>query len=85
MSVTEASNISETKSKHPGSLDSKGAAKVHAPKKVLMETWGCQMNVADSERMLQLLQAQNYQVTGDANEADLIVLNTCHIREKSSA
>lgn len=52
-------------------------------KKVHIETWGCQMNVADSERMLALLKEKNYQLTTDEAEADLLVLNTCHIREKA--
>jgi tRNA-2-methylthio-N6-dimethylallyladenosine synthase len=52
--------------------------------KVHIETWGCQMNVADSERMLALLEGQNYELTsGGAESADLILLNTCHIREKA--
>ncbi len=41
------------------------------------------MNVADSERMLSLLQTQNYRLTDSAETADLILLNTCHIREKA--
>ncbi len=52
-------------------------------KRVLVETWGCQMNIADSERMLVLLQRENYSVTQSADDADLVVLNTCHIREKA--
>lgn len=53
-------------------------------RKVHIETWGCQMNVADSERMLALLEAQNYELTKSGPEtADLILLNTCHIREKA--
>lgn len=53
-------------------------------KKVHIETWGCQMNVADSERMLALLEFQNYELTKTGPEsADLILLNTCHIREKA--
>lgn len=51
--------------------------------KVHIETWGCQMNVADSERMLGILKLHNYQATDNPNEADLIILNTCHIREKA--
>ncbi len=54
------------------------------PKKVFIETWGCQMNVADSEEMLGMLEAHNYQATSDASEADLVLLNTCHIREKAT-
>lgn len=53
------------------------------PKKVHVETWGCQMNAADSERMLALLAQQNYQLTQIVEEADLVLLNTCHIREKA--
>jgi tRNA-2-methylthio-N6-dimethylallyladenosine synthase len=52
-------------------------------KKVYIKTFGCQMNEADSERMLALLERDNYQATGDANEADLIIVNTCSVREKA--
>ncbi len=54
------------------------------PKKVFVETWGCQMNVADSEQMLGMLQNRNYQMTDTPDEADLVLLNTCHIREKAT-
>ncbi len=53
------------------------------PRKVLLETWGCQMNTADSERMLGILNDRNYVVTDRVEEADLVLLNTCHIREKA--
>ncbi len=56
---------------------------VHKPKKVAFETWGCQMNVADSERMIRILTDEGYELTAAAEDADLLVLNTCHIREKS--
>ncbi len=52
-------------------------------RKVHVETWGCQMNVADSEHMLGLLTTQNYELTQDEDEADLFLLNTCHIRDKA--
>ena len=52
-------------------------------KKVFVQTWGCQMNVADTERMLALLGQLNYRKTEEVEEADLILLNTCHIREKA--
>lgn len=55
-----------------------------APKKVFIETWGCQMNVADSEAMLGMLEARSYEMTMVAEEADLVLLNTCHIREKAT-
>lgn len=52
-------------------------------KKVYVQTWGCQMNVADSERMLSLLSQRNYKKTDTPEDADLVLLNTCHIREKA--
>jgi len=52
--------------------------------KVFIKTFGCQMNVYDSERMTEALGSHGYAVTEDAAEADLVVLNTCHIREKAA-
>ena len=54
----------------------------HLPRKVFIKTYGCQMNVYDSERMAHLLQRDDYQLTADMGEADVILLNTCSIREK---
>ena len=53
-------------------------------KKVLIKTFGCQMNVYDSERMGELLGNEGYTPTENADEADLVILNTCHIREKAA-
>lgn len=53
-------------------------------KKVYVETWGCQMNVADSEQMLSILKSRNYETTSQPEDADLVLLNTCHIREKAT-
>ena len=52
--------------------------------KLFIKTWGCQMNVYDSERMAETLGAEGYTLTDRAEEADMILLNTCHIREKAS-
>ncbi|MGB2750914.1 MAG: tRNA (N6-isopentenyl adenosine(37)-C2)-methylthiotransferase MiaB [Pyrinomonadaceae bacterium] len=52
-------------------------------KKVFLETWGCQMNVSDSERVTGNLARDGYQVTTDENSADIIILNTCSVREKA--
>ena len=52
-------------------------------KKVFVQTWGCQMNVSDTERMLGLLSSRNYHSVNAPEGADLILLNTCHIREKA--
>jgi tRNA-2-methylthio-N6-dimethylallyladenosine synthase len=55
-----------------------------APKKLFIKTYGCQMNVYDSERMAEALGGQGYVTTDRADDADLILLNTCHIREKAA-
>ncbi|AQX26065.1 tRNA (N6-isopentenyl adenosine(37)-C2)-methylthiotransferase MiaB [Bartonella sp. Raccoon60] len=54
------------------------------PKKVFIKTYGCQMNVYDSQRMNDSLSAQGYIATQTPNDADLILINTCHIREKAA-
>jgi tRNA-2-methylthio-N6-dimethylallyladenosine synthase len=55
-----------------------------ALKKVFVKTFGCQMNVYDSERILDALVPAGYEPVDDAAAADLILLNTCHIREKAA-
>lgn len=55
-----------------------------APKKLYLKTYGCQMNVYDSERMAETLGAQGYEATDTPDDADMILLNTCHIREKAA-
>ncbi len=53
-------------------------------KKLHIKTWGCQMNVYDSGRMADVLAPLGYGLTDEADGADLVILNTCHIREKAS-
>ena len=53
-------------------------------KKLFIKTYGCQMNVYDSERMVETLEGQGYIQTDKAENADMILLNTCHIREKAA-
>ncbi|WP_298333069.1 tRNA (N6-isopentenyl adenosine(37)-C2)-methylthiotransferase MiaB [Asticcacaulis sp.] len=55
-----------------------------ASKKLHIKTYGCQMNVYDSERMADLLRPLGYAVSDQAEGADLVLLNTCHIREKAA-
>jgi tRNA-2-methylthio-N6-dimethylallyladenosine synthase len=55
-----------------------------ATKKVFVKTYGCQMNVYDSERMRDVLAPLGYGETLSPEEADLVILNTCHIREKAA-
>jgi tRNA-2-methylthio-N6-dimethylallyladenosine synthase len=51
--------------------------------KYLIETFGCQMNVHDSERMAGLLEQAGYEATEDAADADVVVINTCSVRERA--
>ena len=53
-------------------------------RRFFIETWGCQMNVHDSEKMAGLLGKHGYTATPDAEQADLILLNTCSVREKAA-
>ena len=53
-------------------------------KKLFIKTYGCQMNVYDSARMADLLTPLGYGITEDQSDADMVILNTCHIREKAS-
>jgi len=52
-------------------------------RKYLIETFGCQMNVHDSERMAGLLEQAGYEPTEDAADADVVVINTCSVRERA--
>jgi tRNA-2-methylthio-N6-dimethylallyladenosine synthase len=56
----------------------------HADKKLFIQTYGCQMNVYDSERMADVLAPLGYASVNQPEGADLVVLNTCHIREKAT-
>jgi tRNA-2-methylthio-N6-dimethylallyladenosine synthase len=53
------------------------------PKTVFIKTYGCQMNVYDSERMTEVLAREGYTASDTPDDADLIIMNTCHIREKA--
>ncbi len=53
-------------------------------KKLFIRTYGCQMNVYDSERMIAALGADGYVQADSPDDADLVILNTCHIREKAA-
>jgi len=54
------------------------------PRKLHIKSYGCQMNVYDAQRMVDTLSAEGFVETASAEEADLVILNTCHIREKAS-
>ncbi len=54
------------------------------PKRLHVITWGCQMNVYDSARMADVLAPLGYAPTPSAEEADMVILNTCHIRDRAA-
>jgi len=56
---------------------------VELKKKAYIETYGCQMNISDSEIVASILETQNYESTTDIKSADLILLNTCSIRDNA--
>src|ERR1700729_240844 len=62
-------------------LDSTGMT---GSRRLYVKSFGCQMNVYDSQRMADTLAPEGYVETGSAEDADLIILNTCHIREKAA-
>jgi tRNA-2-methylthio-N6-dimethylallyladenosine synthase len=54
------------------------------PRKLHIKSYGCQMNVYDAQRMVDTLTGEGFVETASADDADLVILNTCHIREKAS-
>tara|TARA_R110000868_G_scaffold35321_2_gene126772 strand:- start:180 stop:1607 length:1428 start_codon:yes stop_codon:yes gene_type:complete len=55
-----------------------------APKKIFVKTYGCQMNVYDSDRMVDVMAPHGYVETSTQEDADIVLLNTCHIRERAA-
>lgn len=53
-------------------------------KKLYIKTYGCQMNVYDSDRMTDILSTLGYSLTDDMADSDLVIVNTCHVREKAT-
>ncbi len=63
--------------------DDVSAAAPEGGRKVYVQTFGCQMNVNDSDRMFQVLEPLGYSATDDVKDASLIILNTCSVRDKA--
>src|SRR5207248_3420572 len=55
-----------------------------APRKLHIKSYGCQMNVYDAQRMVDTMADEGFVETASVDDADLVILNTCHIREKAS-
>src|SRR5215213_7971966 len=77
-------NLIETLESQRMETGEAGAASVSVARKVFIKTYGCQMNVYDSQRMGDALAESGYVPTEAIGEADLVLLNTCHIREKAA-
>src|SRR6476661_6746155 len=54
------------------------------PRKLHIKSYGCQMNVYDAQRMVDTLAGEGFVETASVDDADLVILNTCHIREKAA-
>ncbi|MEM8796247.1 MAG: tRNA (N6-isopentenyl adenosine(37)-C2)-methylthiotransferase MiaB [Pseudomonadota bacterium] len=78
--VLKASGKDKTEDRSDGSDN----AATSVNRRVFIKTYGCQMNVYDSERMSDQLAKSGYSETDSIEDADLVLLNTCHIREKAS-
>ena len=58
--------------------------KIELTKKLYIKTYGCQMNIYDSDNMRDLMATIGYQKTDDISDANMVIINTCHIREKAT-
>jgi tRNA-2-methylthio-N6-dimethylallyladenosine synthase len=74
--------MTETLDRQPG-RDEAAPQSPDGPRRLFIKTYGCQMNVYDSERMADVLRPLGYIATDTAQDADFVILNTCHIREKA--
>jgi tRNA-2-methylthio-N6-dimethylallyladenosine synthase len=68
----------------PGNAHPEAGIAETPPKRLFIKTYGCQMNVYDSERMADVLRPLGYATTDTPDGADFVILNTCHIREKAA-
>ena len=75
-------NLHGIRRARPAKAKAKGASPRDG-RKYLIETFGCQMNVHDSERMDGLLEQAGYEATSEAGDADVVVINTCSVRERA--
>src|SRR6266568_3884249 len=67
-----------------GAISTQHSGPMKPPRKLHIKSYGCQMNVYDAQRMVDTLAPEGFVETDRAEDADLVILNTCHIREKAS-
>src|SRR5688572_27377719 len=68
----------------PAPRDRPAPDRASSTRKLFVKTYGCQMNVYDSDRMTQMLAHHGFAAADGPDDADLVILNTCHIREKAA-
>src|ERR1700682_63030 len=67
-----------------GATSTQHSGSMNPPRKLHIKSYGCQMNVCDAQRMVDTLAPEGFVETSSVDAADLVILNTCHIREKAS-
>src|SRR5260370_14250153 len=67
-----------------GAISTQHSGSMNPPRKLHIKSYGCQMNVYDAQRMVDTLAPEGFVETASVDDADLVILNTCHIREKAS-
>ena len=85
--MSEIQNLEKSwLSRHKGPMNALSDLRQAPPitKGLLIKTYGCQMNVYDSERMGEMLTPLGYRAVETVEQADMVILNTCHIREKAA-
>src|SRR3982074_3342914 len=67
-----------------GAISPQHSGSMNPPRKLHIKSYGCQMNVYDAQRMVDTLAPEGFVETSSVDDADLVILNPCHIREKAS-
>ena len=83
MSVKELHSLENNPLEHDGTLSSSTSKENKTSKKAYIESYGCQMNFADSEVVASILTKEGYTITEQLDQASLVLVNTCSIREKA--
>lgn len=83
MALKETSSLEKNPLEHNGTPSPSGSSKSVSTKKAYIESYGCQMNFADSEVVASILTKEGYTITEELDKASLVLVNTCSIREKA--
>ena len=83
MALKETPSLEKNPLEHNGTTSPSGSSKSVSTKKAYIESYGCQMNFADSEVVASILTKEGYTITEELDKASLVLVNTCSIREKA--